>query len=248
MKSQTPTAQEKHPVFLEDQRAFFDELISKEWESYLSPEWDNSRRFEVARIFRLIGSPPHRITDMGCGCGFHDLVMASQPGVEEVVGIDYSPMSIQRANAAYPHPKVTRQVGDVFSLPPGGADLVVSFQVIEHLQDADQFVRACSAQAAPGGFVAIATPNRHRLMNRLRRLVGRPEQLSDPQHYREYTLMDLRRMGEAAGLVLHGGFGHSMSLYIPGVRCNVLPQPVVLHAGNRLPGWADVVCAVFRKA
>jgi len=247
MKSKIPTAQETHPVFLEDQRAFFDQLISNEWESYLSPEWDRVRRFEVEHIFRLIGSPPRRIMDMGCGCGFHDLIMANQSGVEQVTGIDYSTKSIERANASYPHPKVSRWVGDVFSLPPGMADLVTSFHVIEHLQDANEFVRVCADQAAQGGFVAIATPNRRRLMNRLRRILGRPEQLSDPQHYREFTLLELRRMGEQAGLVFHGGFGHSINLYLPGIQGNALPRSVSFYAGTWLPELADVVCAVFKK-
>ena len=59
-------------------------------------------------------------------------------GIEKVVGIDYSEKSIETAEREYPHPLIERYVSDFlkdkeFILDKGPFDLVVSFQVIEHL-------------------------------------------------------------------------------------------------------------------
>ena len=125
---------ERYPNFVRDQRQFFDELVTEDWHSYISSEWDYVRRYEIGRLFRRI--QPTTILDVGCGCGFHDRVMAEYPFVREVIAIDYSLKSIEAAEREYPHPRVTRWVSDFAEFPRDRAfDLVVSFQVIEHLDD-----------------------------------------------------------------------------------------------------------------
>ena len=44
MTKSAPSTQEKYPEFLDDQRQFFDELITREWDTYQSPDWDRRRR------------------------------------------------------------------------------------------------------------------------------------------------------------------------------------------------------------
>lgn len=96
---------QKHfPNFLEDQRAFFDELITKDWDSYISADWDFVRKYEVRKMFEIIR--PQTIIDIGCGCGFHDREMAEYDFVTRVDAIDYSSASIAKANEFYPHKKV----------------------------------------------------------------------------------------------------------------------------------------------
>ena len=115
--TKNPSTQEKYPTFLEDQRQFFDELITEEWDTYQSADWDRRRRLEVDSLFRLV--TPRRVLDVGCGCGFHDVLMAERPGVEGVTGIDYSARSIEMAGHFYAHPKVSRGVEDIATMPPG---------------------------------------------------------------------------------------------------------------------------------
>src|SRR5262249_25274750 len=150
-----------------------------------SRDWELARQFEVGQLFGHVA--PRRVLDVGCGCGYHDVLMAERPGVEEVTGVDYSERSVEVANREYPHPRVRRRVDNVFEMSPGSYDLAVSFQVIEHLTDPVAFLRACARQVREGGWVAAATPNRRRLMNRLLALAGRTPVLADPQHFREYT-------------------------------------------------------------
>jgi SAM-dependent methyltransferase len=241
-----PSTQEKYPKFLADQRQFFDELITEEWTTYQNSDWDRSRRFEVDCLFRLVA--PSKILDVGCGCGFHDILMAEAPGVKEVLGIDYSEKSIETANRVYAHRNVRRRVEDIGQMAAGGQyDLVVSFQVIEHLTDAAAFLRHCHRQAAIGAHVAVITPNRMRLSNRLRLLAGGQPKLGDPQHYREYTVPELIALGNDAGLEFFGAFSYGISLRIPMTTAKVLPLPASLFLGRLLSFLADCFCIVFRK-
>ena len=245
MTGGAPSTQEKYPEFLSDQRKFFDELITEEWNTYQNPDWDRSRRFEVDCLFRLIS--PRKILDVGCGCGFHDVLMAEKPGVEDVVGIDYSEKSIETANRMYPHRNVRRSVEDIEKMPASESyDLVVSFQVIEHLKDAGEFLRHCRRQTSRGGYVAIVTPNRLRLTNRLRIFLGTRPKLIDPQHYREFVFAELVMLGRELNLKHIGGFAYGMSLRIPKTRLQLLPSPASLRIGRLLPPMADCVCVVFK--
>jgi 2-polyprenyl-3-methyl-5-hydroxy-6-metoxy-1,4-benzoquinol methylase len=152
----------RYQQLLHDQRQFFDELITEEWESYKSEAWDYSRRFEVSRLLRRM--QPARILDIGCGCGFHDVQLARYDFVTRVDAIDYSSRSIEKANEAYPHPKVFRRVADFATDEIAPVyDLVVSFQVFEHLADPDPYFQYCLRARRPGGVIAIVTPNRRRL-------------------------------------------------------------------------------------
>lgn len=245
MKRLDQSTQEKHAHYMVDQRQFFDELITREWDTYLNAEWDRTRRHEVDMLFRLVS--PRKVLDVGCGCGFHDLLMAEQSGVVSVTGIDYSEKSIETANRVYSHPKVHRMVADVLTMPRGDYDLAVSFQVIEHLPDGRAFLEACARQVIPGGYVAAVTPNRLRLANRLRISLGGSPKLSDPQHYCEYLVPELVSIGETLSLEYFGHFGYGMALSLPRLGVRLVPLRVGLSLGRMFPGWSDCFGVIFRK-
>jgi len=245
MDTKRPVAQERHPQFLDDQRQYFDELISNEWNSYQNAQWDAVRRFEVDCLFDKVS--PVRVINIGCGCGFQDKLIADKAGVLEVIGIDYSGKSIEQANTAYPHEKVTRIVADIFELSTGDFNLAVSFQVIEHLRDPAAYLRACARQVRPGGWVAVATPNRLRLSNRILRMRGLPETVADPQHFREYTLQEMCNIGGTVGLSYEGCFGYGLSLILPRLNRQVIPQHYAPQLGRLLPMLADCFCIIFRR-
>ncbi|MDO8680080.1 MAG: class I SAM-dependent methyltransferase [Acidobacteriota bacterium] len=230
---------------LKDQRQFFDELITEEWDSYLNEAWDYTRRYEVARLLEFC--KPARVLDIGCGCGFHDVEFASREFVESVDAIDYSQASIRKANEAYPHPNVFRHVADLETdrLEPQ-YDLVVSFQVIEHLVDADVYFRFAIAACRPGGAIAIMTPNTDRLDNRLRRWRGEKPALVDPQHFHEYSIGELKAIGRRHGLVPRDSFGHTLqSLLFP--KLTPADYRRSTRLGAALPRLANVIGVVLEK-
>lgn len=238
--------QEVHPDYQADQSKLFDAKIVADWPKYVhDPPWDAVRQFEVDRLFQLVS--PHRILNVGCGCGYHDVLMARKPGVESVTGIDYSSVSVAKANEVYSHPSVNRQMVDLLAMQPDSFDMAVSFQVIEHVDDPRAFLAACARQVRSGGWVATLTPNSAKLYNRLRRLVGRPPALEDSWHFREYTIPELVEMGAESGLVYESSFGYMMTLPVPKTGWQLIPWRAGLTLGHMFPGIAHRFCVVMRK-
>jgi SAM-dependent methyltransferase len=237
------STQERFPQFLPDQREFFDRLVTDDWETYDNPAWDGQRRREVAAILSRV--PARRVLDVGCGCGFHDVEIAEWPGVEEVVGIDYSPRSVEVAEREYPHPRVRRAVADIFELQPedDSFDLVASFQVIEHLTDPFRFLESCLRHLRPGGALAIVTPNRLRLDNRLRSAFGKELRLVDPQHFQEYTPRELRDLAAPLPLEPAATVGLTAALTVPRVHVQAVPP----RLGRALAALAPPVSSSFAQ-
>lgn len=233
---------DRYQTYQSDQRDFFDALVTEDWASYENQEWDELRRFEISKLFEHI--KPRTILDIGCGCGFHDQVMARYPFVRRVDGIDYSSQSIEKANDAYPHPKVTRWVSDLnVDRPDEKYDLVVSFQVFEHLEDTDSYFEFAINACEPGGIIAILMPNRTRLPNALRTLKGQKAQLCDPQHFREYSLKDIMPLAAAKGLKMMGSFGYGLN----GLRfIDRMPIRRRLQLGAWFPSIANGLCVMMR--
>lgn len=232
----------RYQHFVADQREFFDSLITEDWDTYFSADWDTSRRYEVAQLFNFI--QPKTVLDIGCGCGFHDKEMANFSFVKEIHAIDYSAKSIEAANREYPHPKVHRSTTDLRDLASASYDLVVSWQVFEHLDDPDAYFESALRVAHTGGWIAIFTPNRLRLSNVKRILKRQPVQYCDPQHFHEYTPRELKKIGKRFGLECIHWFGYGLS---GDPRVDRLPMEERLILGSRIPIFADAFCVVFKK-
>jgi len=232
----------RHQQFVSDQRDFFDSLITEDWHLYFSEDWDTSRRYEVTRLFGLI--QPESVLDIGCGCGFHDKEMAEFPFVKEIHAIDYSAKSIEAANREYPHPKVHRSTADLRDLTSASYDLVVSWQVFEHLDDPNAYFESVLRVMKPNGWMAIFTPNRLRLSNVKRILKRQPVQYCDPQHFYEYTPRELKKIGRRFGLECVHWFGYGCS---GDPRIDRLPIEKRLRLGSRLPIFADAFCVIFKN-
>jgi SAM-dependent methyltransferase len=237
--------QNRYSRYLSDQKQFFDELITEDWETYKSDDWNYTRSFEVKQLFKRI--KPSFILDVGCGVGFRDKLMAEYEFVQKVDAIDYSEQSILKANATYPHPKVRRTVADFVTFYPDRQyDLVVSFQVFEHISNPDEYMNFCVKSSTPQGFVAIVTPNRLRLENRLRRLEGQSPVLIDVMHYREYSLKELKAIGKKFGLKTYASFGFGFPNYgLPGLKKLSIRQLTKL--GCYMPLLANGIGIIWRN-
>ena len=246
------THQEWKTGFVEDQREFFDSLITQDWDTYFLPQWDVTRQIEVKQILSLIPDPKS-VLDIGCGCGYHDVLFAQSLKDTKVVGIDNSSKSIEQANLHYPHPGVERFTIDILNSDDivkrisSTFDLVTSFQVIEHLSRPQEFLNSCTKLCSQNGYIAIVTPNQARLYNRLLALVGLKPEMIDPLHFREYTLNELRFMGKKSGLKTVGSFGHTFDLSFKGLRIINANTGFGMNLGIRFPSLATVIGVVFQK-
>ncbi len=237
---------ERYQTYIQDQRRFFDELITEEWDTYLSADWDEFRRYEVACLFDVV--QPRTILDIGCGCGFHDAEMARYPFVERVDAIDYSTKSIAKASEVYPHAKVTRAVGDFASVTAAAVyELVVSFQLFEHLHNPGDYLNFCRASTGPGAHIAVFMPNRLRADNLWRLAKCQRPQLCDPQHFREYTAGELTRLARPYGFIHRATLGLGWpEAGGPGLK----PRPLAerLTIGARWPFAASNIGVILAKA
>jgi O-antigen biosynthesis protein len=101
-----------------------------------------------------------RVLDAGCGVGYGAALLAQVEG-SEVLGIDLAEEIIEAAHGDMPS-GVSLEVGDVTELPyeEGRFDLVVCFEVIEHLENPDLALDEFRRVLAPAGLLVISSPNR----------------------------------------------------------------------------------------
>jgi SAM-dependent methyltransferase len=85
-------------------------------------------------------------------------------------------------------------------LPDGSVDVVVNFQVIEHLWDQPQFVAECLRVLRPSGLLLMSTPNRVTFTP------GRDTPIN-PFHTRELNAAELTELLESAGFTLDAMLG-----------------------------------------
>ncbi len=101
-----------------------------------------------------------RVLDAGCGAGYGSAELARI--AEAVVGIDRAAEAVSFARAHYALPNLTFEQASCTALPHADAafDLLVAFEVIEHLEDWRAFLLETRRVLAPNGQFIVSTPNR----------------------------------------------------------------------------------------
>lgn len=116
------------------------------------------RRHEVV-YRRLVDRCADRdVLDAGCGEGYGANLLADV--ARRVIGMDYAEPTVNHVRARYP--RVDAREGNLVDLPLAdeSVDVVVNFQVIEHLWDQQRFVAECRRVLRPAGTLLMSTPNR----------------------------------------------------------------------------------------
>lgn len=131
------------------------------------------------------------VLEAGCGEGYGADLLAAV--ARRVIGLDYDDSAVAHVRARYP--RVEMRQGNLadLPLPDAAVDVVVNFQVIEHLWDQGQFVGECHRVLRPGGVLLMSTPNRITFSP------GRDTPLN-PFHTRELNAAELTE------LLVDGGF------------------------------------------
>jgi SAM-dependent methyltransferase len=138
------------------------------------------------------------VLEAGCGEGYGADLIADV--ARRVIGLDYDESAVAHVKARYP--RVEMLHGNLASLPlsDGAVDVVVNFQVIEHLWDQGQFVAECLRVLRPGGLLLMSTPNRITFSP------GRDTPIN-PFHTRELNAAELTGMLTSAGFRIEGIYG-----------------------------------------
>lgn len=101
-----------------------------------------------------------RVLDAGCGTGYGSAELAKV--ALSVNAVDVAPEALAWAREHFPLPNLCFEQASATSLPHADAsfDLVVSFEVIEHLEDWAAFLREVRRVLVPCGQFIVSTPNR----------------------------------------------------------------------------------------
>ena len=100
-----------------------------------------------------------RVLDAGCGTGYGSQLLLQKAAT--VVGIDNSPLAVAYAREHYAGPGIGFAQMDCqrLAFPAAEFDLLVCFEVFEHMEDQDGFLTECLRVMRPGGTLILSTPN-----------------------------------------------------------------------------------------
>src|SRR5689334_11975257 len=138
------------------------------------------------------------VLEAGCGEGYGADLIADH--ARSVIGLDYDESAVAHVRARYP--RVNMRHGNLaqLPLPDASVDVVVNYQVIEHLWDQPQFVSECLRVLRPAGLLLMSTPNRITFSP------GRDTPVN-PFHTRELNAGELSQLLLDAGFELAGVYG-----------------------------------------
>jgi SAM-dependent methyltransferase len=156
------------------------------------------RRHEVVYARLAQRCADRDVLEAGCGEGYGADLIAGV--ARRVIGLDYDEATVAHVRARYPRVEIHH--GNLAALPLADAsvDVVVNFQVIEHLWDQPQFVRECLRVLRPGGALLMSTPNRITFSP------GRDTPIN-PFHTRELNAVELTELLTTAGFEIEGVYG-----------------------------------------
>ena len=101
-----------------------------------------------------------RVLDAGCGTGYGSAELAQS--AIAITGVDVSAEAIGFARSTYPIPGLRFVVSSCAAMPfpPNAFDLVVAFEVIEHLPDHRDFLKECARVLTHHGLFIVSSPNK----------------------------------------------------------------------------------------
>ncbi len=164
-----------------------------------------NRRFEMVR--RYVQLEGARVLDVGCGLGLY--VRQFRAHGAEAWGVDVDEEKVAQASRELPH--ISRAPAELLPFPEASFDMVLSHEVLEHVDDDRGAVAEAHRVLKPGGRLVIFAPNRwypfetHGAFWRGAYHYGNipfvnylPRPLRDRlcPHVRAYTARDLRRLLE----------------------------------------------------
>lgn len=119
--------------------------------------WRTGQQRRLEMIFKAAGERiKGMILENGCGVGMYVEHLTQYDGVVYGLEFDFE----RAAKAGTRSKRIFNAAGESLPLPPGTFDLILSHEVLEHVQDDAQAVREMIRTLKPGGRIVIFVPNR----------------------------------------------------------------------------------------
>lgn len=119
--------------------------------------WRDGQRRRLQMVLDAAGERTGgRLLVDGCGVGMY--LHHLSPDFSPAVGLDIEFERLQEAQAL--EPNVTNGVGEQLPFPAGAFDLILSHEVLEHVQDDQAAINEAVRVLKPGGRLVLFCPNR----------------------------------------------------------------------------------------
>ena len=138
------------------------EIYNKSWRSSLKSGKEERGNLQTNLEF-LEGSnllkPNHRILEVGCGIG--NIVFELTKQGYDIIGRDISSEAIAYGQKKYPDIKIEVQPAEELKFEDEAFDIVLSFDLFEHVVQIDKHISEVSRVLSPGGYYIFQTPNKY---------------------------------------------------------------------------------------
>jgi 2-polyprenyl-3-methyl-5-hydroxy-6-metoxy-1,4-benzoquinol methylase len=178
-------------------QAYYEDYWLREEESVVGDPLTPKR---IELLLAELQPTDRRILDVGCGPG--TLVGELADAGLDATGFDISEHAVELASRRFPavhfvqHPVEERP----WPVEPGSLDVVVSFEVIEHLLQPRSLIEGAREALVPGGHLALSTPYHGLLKNTVVALVAFDRHFAiEGDHIRFFSDRTLRRLLGSAG-------------------------------------------------
>jgi SAM-dependent methyltransferase len=161
------------------------QLDSRHW-------WFTARRRILDGVIERIVKPPKdaRILELGAGTG-HNLAMLSRFGAVEASELD--PIARDLASERLGRPVVEAALPDHSMFPAGSYDLVALLDVLEHVPDDKESLKAIYGLLRPGAALLLTVP--------INPWMWSAHDVAH-HHHRRYRKHQIRKMAEDAGFAV----------------------------------------------
>ena len=194
-----------------------------------SPSWvkyEHSARYGFAS--KYLDSKV--VVDAACGAGEGSFLFAKS-NAKMVEAFDIEESSIAEAKSKFNLPNLSFNIGNCLKLPLGDgfADLYISLETIEHINEDKLFLDEVKRVLKPGGIFICSTPNRT-ITNPGTSMKDNPR---NPFHIREYSKEDLNELLEAkfADVEIFGLNRKSVfAAYVIKLACKIFPHFIAVRS------------------
>ena len=114
------------------------------------------RGIAILDLLQVLNLDSPKILDLGCGQGWLTSILGR---FGPATGLDLAPQAIRSAKGLYPDVRFIE--GDFFEFQPIGEtfDVVVSHEMIEHVEEQATYLQLIAGVLRPGGYLILTTPN-----------------------------------------------------------------------------------------